>query len=262
VATITAVPAPSRTRGSASTTARERCQLADGSGGAGAAVPAAGAGETGHGLSSTPSLCFRTSRNCCVEHGDHRGERRDQPRGDPGAPEVPELDGDRAPLGGEPAEPADQVTPVRADQGPQLGGDGDAPARGERLGHVVGREDAAPAGVPPAGKTVGRSGDARHHHPRDRGPPRTAYLGVVTAQGVLGVNAFKDVGAGMRNIFGGRTRSYENELASGVSDALAEMEQQAAQLGADAVVGVDIDYETVGANMLMVSASRTAVKLS
>ena len=49
---------------------------------------------------------------------------------------------------------------------------------------------------------------------------------------MLGVNAFKDVGAGMRNIFGGRAKSYENELASGVSDALAEMEHQAAQLGA------------------------------
>ena len=87
------------------------------------------------------------------------------------------------------------------------------------------------------------------------------YLGVVTAQGVLGANGFKDVGAGMRNIFGGRAESYENELASGVSDALAEMEHQAAQVGADAVVGADIDYETVGNNMLMVSASGTAVKL-
>ena len=58
-----------------------------------------------------------------------------------------------------------------------------------------------------------------------------------------------------------RAKSYENELASGVSDALAEMERQAVQLGADAVVGVDIDYETVGNNMLMVSASGTAVKL-
>ena len=55
--------------------------------------------------------------------------------------------------------------------------------------------------------------------------------------GVLGVNAFKDIGAGMGNIFGGRSKSYENELASGVSDALAELEQQAAQLGADAVLG-------------------------
>jgi len=89
----------------------------------------------------------------------------------------------------------------------------------------------------------------------------TEYLGVVTAQGVLGVNAFKDVSAGMRNIFGGRAKSYENELASGVSDVLAEIEQQAAKLGADAVVGVDIDYESVGDNMLMVSASGTAVKL-
>ena len=88
------------------------------------------------------------------------------------------------------------------------------------------------------------------------------YLGVVTAQGVLGVNAFKDVSAGVRNIFGGRAKSYENELAGGVSDVLAEIEQQAARLGADAVVGVDIDYESVGDNMLMVSASGTAVKLN
>ena len=61
------------------------------------------------------------------------------------------------------------------------------------------------------------------------------------------MNAFKDVGAGMRNILGGRAKSYEDELASGVSDALAEMERQAAQLGADAVVGVDINYEAGGA---------------
>ena len=97
--------------------------------------------------------------------------------------------------------------------------------------------------------------------PGIEGHPITEYLGVVTAQGVLGVNAFKDVSAGVRNIFGGRAKSYENELASGVSDVLAEIEQQAAKLGADAVVGVDIDYESVGDNMLMVSASGTAVKL-
>ena len=87
------------------------------------------------------------------------------------------------------------------------------------------------------------------------------YLGVVTAQGVLGVNAFKDVSAGVRNIFGGRAKSYENELAGGVSDVLAEIEEQATKLGADAVVGVDIDYESVGDTMLMVSASGTAVRL-
>ena len=97
--------------------------------------------------------------------------------------------------------------------------------------------------------------------PGIEGRPVTEYLGIVTAQGVLGVNAFKDVSAGVRNIFGGRAKSYENELASGVSDALDEMEKQAAKLGADAVVGVDVDYESVGNNMLMVSASGTAVKL-
>jgi uncharacterized protein YbjQ (UPF0145 family) len=97
--------------------------------------------------------------------------------------------------------------------------------------------------------------------PGIEGRPVTEYLGIVTAQSVLGVNAFKDVSAGVRNIFGGRAKSYENELASGVSDALAEMAKQAARLGADAVVGVDVDYESVGSNMLMVSASGTAVKL-
>jgi uncharacterized protein YbjQ (UPF0145 family) len=90
----------------------------------------------------------------------------------------------------------------------------------------------------------------------------SGYLGIVAAQGVLGVNAFKDVAAGMRNILGGRSKSYENELASGVSDSLVELEKQAEQLGADAVIGVDIDYESVGSNMLMISASGTAVKLS
>ena len=87
------------------------------------------------------------------------------------------------------------------------------------------------------------------------------YLGVVAAQGVLGVNVFRGVAAGMRNIFGGRSQSYENELASGVSDALLELEKQAAQIGAEAVVGVDI-HETVGSQMLMISASGTAVTLS
>jgi uncharacterized protein YbjQ (UPF0145 family) len=88
------------------------------------------------------------------------------------------------------------------------------------------------------------------------------YLDVVCAQGVLGVNAFKDVAAGMRNIFGGRSKSYENELAAGVSGVLDELRKLGDDLAADAVVGVDIDYETVGSNMLMVSASGTAVKLS
>ncbi len=87
------------------------------------------------------------------------------------------------------------------------------------------------------------------------------YLGVVCSQSVLGVNAFKDVAAGMRNVFGGRSKAYENELGSGVAAVLEELEKQAAALGADAVLSVDIDYETVGQNMLMVSASGTAVRL-
>ena len=97
--------------------------------------------------------------------------------------------------------------------------------------------------------------------PAVEGRSVSGYLGVVTAQSVLGVNVFKDVAAGMRNIFGGRAQSYENELASGVSDSLVELEQQAERLQADAVIGVDIDYESVGQNMLMISASGTAVKL-
>ena len=97
--------------------------------------------------------------------------------------------------------------------------------------------------------------------PSIEGRSVTGYLGVVASQGVLGVNMFKDVAAGMRNILGGRSRSYENELAAGVSDSIVELEKQAAQLGADAVIGVDIDYESVGSQMLMVSASGTAVTL-
>mgnify|MGYP001101810745 CR=1 FL=1 len=89
----------------------------------------------------------------------------------------------------------------------------------------------------------------------------TDYLGVVTAQSVLGVNAFKDMSAGIRNVFGGHAHSYENELGEGVAGALRELEKQAMTLSADAVLSVDIDYETVGDRMLMVSASGTAVRL-
>ncbi len=97
--------------------------------------------------------------------------------------------------------------------------------------------------------------------PDVEGRPVAAYLGVVCAQTVLGVNVFKDVAAGFRNVFGGRSKSYENELGAGVAATLEELESQAAALGADAVLAVDIDYETVGDNMLMVSASGTAVRL-
>lgn len=97
--------------------------------------------------------------------------------------------------------------------------------------------------------------------PSVEGRPVIGYLGLVCAQSVLGVNAFKDVAAGMRNVFGGRSKSYENELGAGVAATLQELEEQAAALSADAVLAVDIDYETVGSSMLMVSASGTAVRL-
>lgn len=93
------------------------------------------------------------------------------------------------------------------------------------------------------------------------GRPVTAYLGVVAGETILGVNAFKDIAAGFRNIVGGRSGKYEEELRKGRDTAIAEMEERAAALGADAVVGVKIDYETVGGQMLMVTASGTAVRL-
>lgn len=89
------------------------------------------------------------------------------------------------------------------------------------------------------------------------------YLGIVVGEAILGANIFKDFFAGIRDIVGGRSGAYEKELKKARDIALAELEEQAKKLGADAVVGVDLDYETVGANgsMLMVTASGTAVKL-
>lgn len=89
------------------------------------------------------------------------------------------------------------------------------------------------------------------------------YLGIVSGETIIGANIFKDFFAGIRDIVGGRSGSYEKVLREAKEIALKEMEQEAAKLGADAVVGVDLDYETVGSNggMLMVTASGTAVKL-
>lgn len=91
----------------------------------------------------------------------------------------------------------------------------------------------------------------------------TEYQGVVFGEVIAGVNFVKDFVAGLSNFFGGRSGTYEEELINARQQALAEMEQRAAQLGADAVVGVDIDYEVLGADngMLMVTASGTAVRL-
>lgn len=87
------------------------------------------------------------------------------------------------------------------------------------------------------------------------------YLGIVTGEAILGANLFKDIFAGIRDIIGGRSAAYEKELRKAREIALAEMRQAAKELGANAVVGIDLDYETVGAQggMLMVSISGTAV---
>lgn len=89
------------------------------------------------------------------------------------------------------------------------------------------------------------------------------YKGIVFGEVIAGVNAIKDIAAGLSNFFGGRSSTYEEELMNARTQALAELEQRASQMGADAVVGVDIDYEVLGADngMLMVTASGTAVTL-
>lgn len=87
------------------------------------------------------------------------------------------------------------------------------------------------------------------------------YKGIVTGEAILGANLFRDFFAGIRDIVGGRSGAYEEELGKARRIALEELEQAAARLGANAVVGVDLDYEVIGQNgsMLMVSASGTAV---
>ena len=84
------------------------------------------------------------------------------------------------------------------------------------------------------------------------------YKGIVFGEVISGVNMFRDIGAGLRNIFGGRSSGYEDELQNARSEALAEMQRRAS-----AVVGVDVDYEVLGSDngMLMVSVSGTAVTL-
>ena len=90
-----------------------------------------------------------------------------------------------------------------------------------------------------------------------------AYLGIVVGEAIVGANIFRDLFAGVRDIVGGRSGAYERELGKAREIALNEMQQDAAALGADAVVAVDLDYEVLGQGngMLMVSVSGTAVKL-
>ena len=88
------------------------------------------------------------------------------------------------------------------------------------------------------------------------------YLGIVTGEAIMGANVFRDFFAGIRDVVGGRSGAYEKELSRARDIALAEMEERAARLGANAVLGVDIDYETINTGngtMLMVSTSGTAV---
>jgi uncharacterized protein YbjQ (UPF0145 family) len=92
----------------------------------------------------------------------------------------------------------------------------------------------------------------------------TRYLGVVAGEAIMGANIFKDLFAGVRDIVGGRSASYERELQRAREIALQELQERAQALGANAVVGIDLDYEVLGqgASMLMVSASGTAVVLA
>lgn len=87
------------------------------------------------------------------------------------------------------------------------------------------------------------------------------YKGIVTGETIIGANIVKDFFAGIRDIVGGRSSSYEEVLLEGKETSLREMQERAAQMGANAIVGIDLDYETIGGNgsMLMVAASGTAV---
>ena len=91
----------------------------------------------------------------------------------------------------------------------------------------------------------------------------TSYEGIVFGEVITGINVLKDIGAGLRNVFGGRSKGYEDELVEAREEALNEMADRAQKRGCDAVVGVKMDYEVLGSDngMLMVTCSGTAVKL-
>ena len=99
--------------------------------------------------------------------------------------------------------------------------------------------------------------------PQIEGRSIIEYMGIVTGEAIMGANIFKDLFAGVRDIVGGRSATYEKELIRAQKIALEEVEFRAQQAGANAVVGVDLDYEVIGdkGSMLMVTASGTAVKV-
>lgn len=98
--------------------------------------------------------------------------------------------------------------------------------------------------------------------PTLEGRPIVEYYGLVSGEAIIGANAFKDLKASFRDIVGGRSNSYEKVLREAKETALKELEEAARKLGANAVVGVDLDFETIGANgsMLMAIATGTAVR--
>ena len=100
--------------------------------------------------------------------------------------------------------------------------------------------------------------------PSIEGRAITEYKGIVFGEVISGINFLKDIGASIRNFFGGRSQGYEGELLAARGQALQEMEQRARELGCDAVVGVKMDYEVLGADngMLMVTCSGTGVRLN
>lgn len=99
--------------------------------------------------------------------------------------------------------------------------------------------------------------------PTIEGHPITSYLGIVNGEIVAGINVLKDIGAGFRNVFGGRSAGYEDELIQARESAMAEMIQRATAMGAEAVVGFRFDYEVLGqGNMIMIAATGTAVKFT
>lgn len=94
------------------------------------------------------------------------------------------------------------------------------------------------------------------------GKPVQDYLGVVVGEAILGANIFKDMFGAIRDVVGGRSGAYEREMGNARQIAFSEMEEQARALGADGIIGIDIDYEVIGSggSMMMVSVSGTAVK--
>jgi len=95
------------------------------------------------------------------------------------------------------------------------------------------------------------------------GQPVQQYLGIISSETIIGANIFKDIFAGIRDIVGGRSGTYERVIEEAKQTAMAELQQRAQSLGANAVIGIDLDFETVGSggSMLMVVATGTAVRV-